>query len=86
LPYYRYLTSQEYKAHYDAFDLTSEDGRRFARNGGQRVCTVLVYLNDVAVGGKTTFPRLSLSFTPRRGAALVGVLLKEEEEEEDVHT
>ena len=49
----RYLATQEYKAHYDAFDLDTEDGRRFASNGGQRVCTVLIYLNDVEKGGKT---------------------------------
>ena len=35
-----YLASQEYKQHFDAFDLGTEDGRRFAENGGQRVATV----------------------------------------------
>lgn len=67
----RYMADQEYKQHYDAFDLSTEDGRRFAENGGQRVCTVLVYLNDVAQGGRTTFSKLGLSVTPRRGMAVV---------------
>lgn len=66
-----YLASQEYKQHFDAFDLTTEDGRRFAENGGQRVCTVLVYLNDVAQGGRTCFSKLGLSIAPRRGMAVV---------------
>lgn len=32
---------------------------------------VLIYLNDVSVGGKTHFPRLNLSVTPTKGMALV---------------
>lgn len=57
--------------HYDAFNLNEEDGRRFASNGGQRTVTVLVYLNDVARGGATTFPNLQLNVQPRQGMALV---------------
>ena len=41
----RYTASQQYLQHYDAFDLSTEDGRRFASNGGQRTITVLIYLN-----------------------------------------
>ena len=57
--------------HFDAFDLGHEDGRRFAANGGQRVVTVLVYLNDVREGGATKFPTLNLEVKPRKGMALV---------------
>jgi prolyl 4-hydroxylase len=67
----RYLPSQQYLQHFDAFDLSNEDGRRFAQNGGQRTCTVLTYLNDVGVGGATAFPNLNLQVQPRRGMALV---------------
>ena len=56
--------------HFDAFDLGNEDGRRVASNGGQRVVTVLVYLN-VDIGGATAFPALNLQVQPRRGMALV---------------
>lgn len=40
---------------------------------GQRICTVLVYLNTLKCcqGGETIFPNLNLSVTPRCGAALV---------------
>jgi len=48
----RYLPTQQYHQHYDAFDLTNEDGRRFALNGGQRTVTILIYLNDVLRGGE----------------------------------
>jgi prolyl 4-hydroxylase len=67
----RYLSSEEYRAHYDAFDVDHEDGRRFAGNGGQRICTVLIYLNDVANGGHTDFPLLHVDFKPTQGRALV---------------
>jgi prolyl 4-hydroxylase len=67
----RYLPTQQYLQHYDAFDLSNEDGVRFAANGGQRVATVLVYLNSVSAGGCTHFPRLNLHVSPRHGMALV---------------
>jgi prolyl 4-hydroxylase len=67
----RYLPSQQYLQHFDAFDLSSEDGQRFAVNGGQRTVTVLVYLNDVLQGGGTRFPALNLEVQPRQGMAIV---------------
>jgi prolyl 4-hydroxylase len=39
--------------------------------GGQRVATVLIYLNDVSEGGGTYFPKLDVRFTPKAGRALV---------------
>jgi prolyl 4-hydroxylase len=67
----RYAYGQEYKAHFDAFDLSTEDGRRFAMNGGQRVGTCLIYLNDVEEGGETHFPLLDLSIRPEAGKLVV---------------
>lgn len=67
----RYLPSQQYLQHFDAFDLSNEDGRRFAANGGQRTITVLTYLNDVPRGGATSFPNLNIQVQPRRGMAVV---------------
>lgn len=67
----RYFPSQQYLQHFDAFDLSTEDGRRFAQNGGQRTITVLIYLNDVHHGGATRFPSLNLDVQPVRGMALV---------------
>lgn len=66
----RYYTTQKYANHWDAFDLATEDGRRFAQNGGQRVCTVLVYLNDVPAGGCTSFPRLGVRVQPKKGVQM----------------
>ncbi|CAB9516135.1 Probable prolyl 4-hydroxylase [Seminavis robusta] len=67
----RYLPSQQYLQHFDAFDTSNEDGRRFAANGGQRTITVLIYLNDVLRGGATRFPALNLDVQPRQGMALI---------------
>jgi prolyl 4-hydroxylase len=67
----RYFPTQQYLQHYDAFDLSTEDGRRFAMNGGQRTITVLIYLNTVQRGGATRFPALNLEVQPVRGMALV---------------
>ena len=35
-----------------------------AKAGGQRVATVVLYLNDVEAGGETVFPELELSIKP----------------------
>ena len=53
----RYSRGQRYDTHHDAPDESDPDAERFlASGGGQRVATVLVYLNTVASGGQTTFP------------------------------
>ena len=63
----RYNANQEYQNHYDAFDTSTEDGKRFASNGGQRICTVLIYLNSVLDGGQTSFPNANMTFQPKEG-------------------
>jgi prolyl 4-hydroxylase len=58
-----YNENEEYKYHYDAFDINDETKyEKFCGgpNGrGNRLRTVLVYLNDVIEGGGTGFDRLS---------------------------
>lgn len=41
-----------------------------ADKGGQRVGTFLIYLNDVAEGGETVFPKVGLSIVPKKGSAI----------------
>ena len=67
----RYSDGQRYVEHYDGVDPRTSAGRVFCENGGQRVATVLIYLNDVEKGGSTFFPRLKLAVRPVRGAACV---------------
>jgi len=67
----RYLKDQYYLPHFDAFDVTTAPGRECLLTGGQRVCTVLMYLNDVPTKGGTFFPRLNLRVHPKKGKALI---------------
>jgi len=67
----RYASSQRYVEHYDGVDPHTEAGRSFCASGGQRVATVLVYINDVPDGGATRFKRLDLEVKPVKGNALI---------------
>ncbi|MEZ4451566.1 MAG: 2OG-Fe(II) oxygenase [Nannocystaceae bacterium] len=66
-----YLKGQEYRPHFDAYDLSTEKGRRYCARGGQRLVTTLAYLSEVTDGGETGFPRLSIDVEPHRGRLLV---------------
>ena len=64
-----YGVGQEFVLHCDFLDpqLLRDE---IARNG-QRVATVLIYLNESFEGGETSFPRLGLNHRGRTGDALV---------------
>jgi prolyl 4-hydroxylase len=67
----RYLPGQFYKAHYDSFDEETETGKECIGRAGQRVATVLVYLNQPSQGGATNFPHAGIRVKPKKGVALV---------------
>jgi hypothetical protein len=70
----RYDEGQFYGMHFDARDERADflGGVRTATHGaGQRVCTCLIYLNDVARGGCTRFNRIGLELRPRKGTAAI---------------
>lgn len=67
----RYTDSQRYVEHYDGVDPHTDAGRAFCQNGGQRIATVLMYLNDVAAGGSTFFRRINFEVRPKKGAAVI---------------
>ena len=52
-------------------DCGSVRGLEYMVRGGQRVATALIYLNDVARGGATAFPKLGVEVRPRRGRCLL---------------
>jgi len=66
-----YGPTQEYRAHFDAYDLATETGKRFTEKGGQRVLTALCYLNDVEQGGATGFPKLDAEVAAKRGRVVI---------------
>lgn len=68
----RYEPGQFYTMHFDGSDeVAAASGSHFLKQGGQRVGTCLIYLNDVARGGRTRFNRLGIEVSPRKGTAVL---------------
>ena len=65
-----YLPGAEYKPHYDYFDPAEPGTPRIVQRGGQRVGTLVMYLNTPEQGGGTTFPDVHLEVAPQRGNAV----------------
>jgi prolyl 4-hydroxylase len=57
-----YKTGEQYHPHFDYF--TSEN---VVNN---RISTLVMYLNDMAIGGETYFPSLRLAVSPKKGSAV----------------
>lgn len=66
-----YDPGQEYQAHYDTFDESTERGKKVVLEKGQRKYTILAYLNDDFEGGGTYFPNLDLLLNPKKGRVVV---------------
>ena len=66
----RYQKGAQYLPHYDYFDPGEPGTVDIIKRGGQRVGTLIMYLNEPAKGGATVFPDLGLSVMPRRGHAV----------------
>ena len=77
-----YKKGAQYKPHFDSFDYESEDGKKNWEPGGQRMITVIAYLNDVEEGGETGFPELNINIPAKKGNAVVfhNTLLNDPEE------
>jgi prolyl 4-hydroxylase len=65
-----YLPGAEYKPHYDYFDPAQPGTAPILKRGGQRLGTVVMYLNTPERGGGTTFPDVELEVAPVRGNAV----------------
>ncbi len=65
-----YHPGAEYRPHYDFFNLADPGTPSILKRGGQRVGTLLMYLNDPDKGGGTTFPDVRLEVAPKRGNAV----------------
>ncbi len=72
-----YAETEEYRAHFDAYDLNTEKGRLRTAKGGQRLVTALMYLNEVESGGGTGFPKLKLEVEPIPGRVVLFHNIKE---------
>jgi prolyl 4-hydroxylase len=65
-----YQVGGEYKPHFDYFPPEQTGSANHLKRGGQRVATLIMYLNTVSEGGETIFPELNLKVAARKGSAI----------------
>jgi len=65
-----YHVGGQYTPHYDYFAPDEPGSKPHLANGGQRVSSLVMYLNDVADGGATVFPELGLQVGPKKGGGV----------------
>jgi len=66
-----YIPGGQYRVHPDYFPTESAAGSRQLENGGQRIKTLVCYLNEVGAGGETEFPYLDLKIKPEPGCVVL---------------
>jgi prolyl 4-hydroxylase len=66
----RYRPGAQYKPHNDYFDPEQPGTPKIVERGGQRVGTLVMYLNTPQQGGATVFPDAGLEVAPVRGSAV----------------
>ncbi|ADU38711.1 2OG-Fe(II) oxygenase [Variovorax paradoxus] len=64
-----YPTGAGSEPHHDYLAPTNAANRESIARSGQRVSTLVTYLNDAPEGGQTVFPQLGLAVSPIRGNA-----------------
>ena len=65
-----YAPGQEYEPHYDWFDPSQPGFDAVTAHGGQRVASIVMYLNTPEAGGGTGFPHAGLTVTALKGSAV----------------
>ncbi|WP_454724445.1 MULTISPECIES: 2OG-Fe(II) oxygenase [Cupriavidus] len=65
----RYGVGAQSSPHYDFLMPTNAANQASLARSGQRVSTLVVYLNDVEAGGETAFPEIGFAVSPRKGNA-----------------
>ena len=66
----RYGPGAKNTPHYDFLVPSNAANRDSITRSGQRISTLVIYLNDVASGGETIFPEIGLSVSPKKGNAV----------------
>ena len=72
----KYSKDGYFKEHHDGFD--SVNIKKFGLHSGNRIKTLMIFLNMEMEGGWTTFPAVDRSFMPLTGCALTWDNLKED--------
>jgi prolyl 4-hydroxylase len=66
----RYRPGAEYKPHYDYFDPAEPGTPTILKRGGQRLASIVCYLNTPEGGGATVFPEAGIEVAPVQGNAV----------------
>jgi prolyl 4-hydroxylase len=66
----RYRPGAQYEPHFDYFDPAQPGTPAVLKRGGQRLATLIMYLNAPERGGATIFPDLRLQVAPTKGCAV----------------
>jgi prolyl 4-hydroxylase len=66
----RYGPGTRTTPHFDFLTPSNATNRQSLARSGQRISTMVIYLNDVVSGGETIFPEVGLSVSPKKGNAV----------------
>jgi prolyl 4-hydroxylase len=66
-----YQIGQFYKLHADWFNRDTKMFKEEILDGGQRLYSILIYLNNVEEGGETEYPKLGLKIKPEKGKLII---------------
>lgn len=78
----KYGEGEEYRVHPDYFESSNPDLKTLLEQGGQRIKSIVCYLNTVEEGGATAFPDLGIVVTAKVGD---GVFFENAIDEENVY-
>lgn len=67
----RYENGEYYRQHHDSCCDNNAECDKFITRAGNRVKTILIYLNDNYIGGETEFVNLGKKFKGKKGDALI---------------
>ncbi len=66
----RYGPGAKNMPHFDFLVPSNPANRQSIARSGQRISSLVIYLNDVVSGGETVFPEVGLSVLPKKGNAV----------------
>ena len=66
-----YNVGEKFEPHYDWFYKDNKYWEGIEKCGGQRIVSILIYLNDVSEGGETCYPELGIEIKPEMGKLLI---------------
>jgi prolyl 4-hydroxylase len=84
----KYGIGGQYKLHHDFFHESESYAEDILKNGGNRVKTALIYLNDDFEGGATEFPNLNHTVIPAKGKMVIwdNITINDELDYDSIHT